>query len=93
MLKRMKIRTVDGFTLAVEVFAPGPGQLVLRVGTVPGVWMSVAHATAVSGRWRVRALLAGHEQVVTSAAAARQCLFEDLHELFPGVRLEPRSGR
>jgi len=81
-----------GTRFVVELTSPAEGRLELRVDTAAHGWMPVARATSEVDGWRVRALLAGHEEVVESAAAARQCLFQDLHEAFPGVHLEPQPG-
>jgi hypothetical protein len=81
-----------GTHFLVELASPAEDRLELRVDAATHGWMPVARATSGDDGWRVRALLAGHEEVVESAAAARQCLFQDLHEAFPGVRLELHPG-
>jgi len=71
--------------LLVDLVRPEPDVVVLRVGTGADPWLPVARATAEGERWRVRSLLAHHEAVVGDLRAARQCLFGDLHEAFPGL--------
>ncbi len=71
--------------LLVDLVRPEPDVVVLRVGTGADPWLPIARATAEGGRWRVRALLGHHEEVVEDLRAARQCLFGDLHEAFPGL--------
>lgn len=61
--------------------------LVLQVAAGDGV-MPVARATLHGfAGWKVRALLGGHEEIVATAAAARQALLEDFHEVFPATPL------
>lgn len=74
--------------MRVEVATPREGVVVLQVKAGAGL-MSVVQATAeMGGAWRVRALLAGHEELAESAAAAATIALEDVHEAFPGRLLE-----
>jgi len=63
-------------------------RLALRVrdGAHPG--MVVALADESDRGWRVRALLAGHEELVRTREGARASLLADYHELF-SEGLEP----
>ncbi|MGL5824473.1 MAG: hypothetical protein ACRCYU_06520 [Nocardioides sp.] len=65
----------------------GVDLAVLRVDA-GGQWLTVAQACVdEAGCWRVRALLAGHEEVVGDEAGMCACMLADLHELFAGSEL------
>lgn len=73
--------------MRVEVVAPQRGVRKATVQAGASV-MSVAEATDLGKSWRVRALLSGHEEIVATEQSAVAMLLEDVHELFPGERLE-----
>lgn len=63
------------------------GGMVLRV-EAGGVWLTVACARPMGrGCWRVRALLAGHEEVVATACVCAWML-GDLQEVLAGDLVE-----
>lgn len=72
----------------LELVTPKPGVVVLQLEDTGHGCLPVARACADGARWRVRALLCGHEEVVP-AAQVHQTLLEDFHEVFPGVELVP----
>ena len=69
--------------------AAAPGRYTVHIGDPAGTEMVIAQATATGPFWKVRALLAHHEETVTTAKGACQALLADVHELFPGARLTP----
>jgi hypothetical protein len=79
--------------LMAELVAPAPDVMVLRIGNTADCWMPVARATLNADGWRVRALIGGHEQLVASVSAARQCLLEALREAFPALQFRSVVGQ
>lgn len=67
----------------VQKLTPEPGVMIMKVGP-----LAVARATKVDRGWRVRALIARHEELVLTESAAEAVAMEDVHEVFPGMRLE-----
>lgn len=74
--------------IPARIVTNAKGDMLAQVSTGWGENISIARAVKVDGRWRVRALLGGHEEIVDSDAAATFTLLEDLHEAFPVDTLE-----
>lgn len=64
------------------------GVILAQVDAGRGGNLSVAQAVMENGHWRVRSMLAGHEEIVDSLAAATSTLIADLHEAFTIGQLE-----
>ena len=71
----------------VHKLTPADGVMVMQVG-VGSSALAVVRATKIAEGWQVRALIAGHEEIVPTEAAAVAAAMEDVHEAFPWDRLE-----
>lgn len=70
-----------------------PGRYTVYIGDPAGTEMVIAQATAAGKVWKVRALLAHHEETVTTAKGACQALLADVHELFSCSHLTPALAK
>lgn len=69
--------------IPARIVTNAKGDMLAQVSTGWGENISIAQAVKENGRWRVRALLGGHEEIVDTEASATFTLLEDLHEAFP----------
>lgn len=73
--------------MRVQKLTPESGVMIMQVQAGAGA-LPVARATKAGDTWRVRALFTGHEEIATTEADAEAIAINNVHEAFPGRRLE-----